>query len=115
MLQYLDIHEECPLGNDFFPSLITTGSPVHLNPGFICPSGKHRQKKSGLGRPKSGKKQYNITYYMDNTIKTVNIFYCFNASVTYKFLDNNIPTISFKMSVIRPLNPKANVTDNTDW
>lgn len=49
----IDIHEECPLGNDFFPSLTTTGSPVHLNPGFICPSGKHRQKKSGLGRPKN--------------------------------------------------------------
>jgi len=30
---------------------MTDSSPVHLSSGFISPSGKQRQKKSGLGRP----------------------------------------------------------------
>lgn len=95
----INVHEECPLGNDFFPSLITTGSPVHLNVGFTCPSGKHRQKKSGLGRPEK--------------IDGFNINKNTNLWNLFKRLDN-IPTTSFKISVIRPLNPRANVTDNTD-
>lgn len=48
---FFNIHEECPLGNDFLPSLIATGFPLHLKSEFTLPSGKHLQKKSGLGRP----------------------------------------------------------------
>lgn len=50
-ISFFNIQEEWPLGNDFFPSFIATGFPLHLKSGFVCPSGKHLQKKSGLGRP----------------------------------------------------------------
>ena len=45
------LQEEWPLGKLLRPSLTTDSSPVHFSSGFTSPSGKHRQKKSGLGRP----------------------------------------------------------------
>jgi hypothetical protein len=46
------LHEEWPLGKLFLPSVITDGSPVQCMAGLACPSGKHRQKKSGRGLPR---------------------------------------------------------------
>lgn len=66
-----NLHEECPLGKLFRPSATNLGCPVHSISLFISPAkdvqsilsnlikiqashtpfGKHRQKKSGRGRP----------------------------------------------------------------
>ena len=49
---YHDLHEEWPLGKLFRPSVIIAGLPVQLISGLALPSGKHLQKKSGLGLPR---------------------------------------------------------------
>ena len=45
-------HEEWPLGKLFLPSVMMSAFPVHNISGLETPSGKHLQKKSGLGRPR---------------------------------------------------------------
>lgn len=44
-------HDEWPLGKLFLPSTMIASSPVHSKSLVATPSGKQRQKKSGLGRP----------------------------------------------------------------
>lgn len=88
------LHEECPLGKLLRPSEMTCSSPVQFISLFISPSGKHRQKKSGLGLPARKLKSFGL------------IWFCLNF-----FSNIFLPTHSFNVFVMMPLSPSASDSD----
>lgn len=83
-------HEECPLGKLFRPSMTWSIVPEHSISAFIMPSGKHRQKKSGRGRP-----SFIITLLTSLLCVNTKYMYIYRTVI-------NLPTSIFNTSVKIP-------------